>query len=76
MPFHDVKNIVQEVYLEDAFTRSRCRAWLVLSSQKYLQADIIFPGFEVDCRMMIRALSSEFCELFFSYRHKTPTRFT
>lgn len=75
MSFHDVKNIVEELYLEDAFTRSRCRAWLVLSSQKYLQADIIFPGFEVDCRMMIRALSSEFLELFISQIDTKPSRF-
>ncbi|KAL9950375.1 hypothetical protein ACROYT_G042863 [Oculina patagonica] len=58
IPFSDVKNIMEEVYIEDELTRSRCRAWLVLPSQKYLQADIIFPGCEIDCRMMIRALST------------------
>lgn len=60
IPFSDVRNIVEELYLEDELTRSRCRAWLVLSSHKYLQADIIFPGCIVDCRVMIRPLSSEF----------------
>lgn len=60
IPFSDVRNIVEEFHLEDELTRSRCRAWLVLSSLKYLQADIIFPGCIVDCRIMIRPLSSEF----------------
>ena len=60
IPFSDVRNIVEELHLEDELTRSRCRAWLVLSSLKYLQADIIFPGCIVDCRIMIRPLSSEF----------------
>ena len=59
IPFKDVRNIVEELHLEDELTRSRCRAWLVLSSPKYLQADIICPGCVVDCRLMIRPLSSE-----------------
>lgn len=65
IPFSDVRNIVEELYLEDELTRSRCRAWLVLSSHKYLQADIIFPGCIVDCRVMIRPLSSEFLSFFY-----------
>ena len=59
IPFSDVRNIVEEIHLEDECTRSRCRAWLVLSSPKYLLADIICPGCIVDFRIMIRPLSSE-----------------
>ena len=60
IPFSDVKNVVEVLHFEDELTGSRCRGWLVLSSQKYLQADIIFPGCKVDCRIMIRPLASEF----------------
>lgn len=54
IPFNDVKNILDEIHFEDEFTRSRCRGWLVLPSRKYLQADILFPGCEFDCRLTIR----------------------
>ena len=60
IPFSDVRNIIEEIHLEDELTRSRCRAWLVLSSTRYLQADIICPGCKVDFRIMIRPISSEF----------------
>ena len=60
IPFSDVRNIVEVIHLEDEWARSRCRAWVVLTSPKYLQADIICPGCIVDCRIMIRPLSSEF----------------
>lgn len=54
IPFSDIKHVVEELYFDDELTRSRCRGWLVLPSKKYLQADIIFPGCQVDCRLMIR----------------------
>ena len=54
IPFNDVKNILDEIHFEDEVTRSRCRGWLVLPSRKYLQADILFPGCEFDCRLTIR----------------------
>ena len=50
----DVKNVLGEVHFEDELTRSRCRGWLVLPSRRYLQADILFPGCEFDCRLTIR----------------------
>ena len=59
IPFSDVKNIVEELRFEDEFTRSRCRGWLVLQSKKFLQADIIFPGCNIDCRVSIRALTGD-----------------
>ena len=64
IPFSDVRNIIQEIHLDDELTRSRCRAWLVLSSTKYLQADILCPGCIVDFRIMIRPISSEFLSFF------------
>ena len=64
IPFSDVRNIIEEIHLEDELTRSRCRAWLVLSSTRYLQADIICPGCKVDFRIMIRPISSEFLRIF------------
>ena len=54
IPLSDVKNILKEIHFEDEGTRSRCRGWLVLKSWKYLQADILFPGCEFDCRFHIR----------------------
>ena len=63
IPFSDVRNIIEEIHLDDELTRSRCRAWLVLSSTKYLQADILCPGCIVDFRIMIRPTSSEFLSL-------------
>ena len=54
IPFSDVKNILDEIHFEDDLTRSRCRGWLVLPSRRYLQADILFPGCEFDCRLTIR----------------------
>ncbi|XP_073259360.1 uncharacterized protein [Porites lutea] len=59
IPFSDVKNIVEELCFEDELTRSRCRGWLVLQSKKFLQADIIFPGCNIDCRVSIRALTED-----------------
>lgn len=63
IPFSDIKHVVEELHFEDEFTRSRCRGWLVLPSQKYLQADIIFPGCQVDCRLMIRPKTCTAIEL-------------
>ncbi|KAL9958476.1 hypothetical protein ACROYT_G035492 [Oculina patagonica] len=65
IPFSDVKNILDEIHFEDELTRSRCRGWLVLPSRRYLQADILFPGCEFDCRFTIRgrtdrALSADY----------------
>ena len=54
IPYSDVKNILEEIHFKDEATRSRCRGWLVLPSRKYLQADILFPGCEFDCRLTIR----------------------
>ena len=54
VPFSDVKNILKEIYFTDETTRSRSRGWLVLPSRRYLQADILFPGCEFDCRLTIR----------------------
>ena len=59
IPFSDVKNIVEELRFEDEATRSRCRGWLVLQSKKFLQANIVFPGCECDCRISIRALTGD-----------------
>ena len=53
IPFSDVKNILEEIHFEDESTRSRCRGWLVLASRRYLQADILFPGCEFDCRFSV-----------------------
>ena len=50
-------NLLGEVHFEDELTRSRCRGWLVLPSRRYLQADILFPGCEFDCRLTIRERS-------------------
>lgn len=60
IPFSDVKNIVEELRFEDEATRARCRGWLVLQSKKFLQANILFPGCESDCRISIRALTGDF----------------
>ena len=57
IPFTDLKNILDEVCFEDEFTSSRCRGWFFLPSQRYLRADILFPGCEFDCRLTIRALA-------------------
>ena len=54
IPFSDVKNVLEEIHFEDDATRSRCRGWLVLPSRRFLQADIMFPGCEFDCRLTIR----------------------
>ena len=54
IPYSDVKNILEEIHFKDEATQSRCRGWLVLPSRKYLQADILFPGCEFDCRLTIR----------------------
>ena len=48
------KDILEEVQFKEEVTRSRCRGWLVLPSRRYLQADILFPGSEFDCRLTIR----------------------
>ena len=57
IPSSDVMNLLDEVHFEDQLTRSRCRGWLVLPSRRYLQADILFPGCEFDCRLTIRERS-------------------
>ena len=54
IPFSDVKNVLEEIHFEHDATRSRCRGWLVLPSRRFLQADIMFPGCEFDCRLTIR----------------------
>lgn len=54
IPFSDVKNILETIHFEDEKTRSTCRGWLVLPSRRYLQADILFPSCELDCRLTIR----------------------
>ena len=59
IPFRDVKNILGEIHFKDENTRFRCRGWLVLKSRKYLQADILFPGCEFDCRLHIRGRTGE-----------------
>lgn len=59
IPFHDLKNVVEELRFEDDSTRARCRGWLVLQSKKFLQVNIIFPGSDVDCRISLRALTGE-----------------
>ena len=53
IPIH-IWNILEEIHFEDELTRSRCRGWLVYPSRRYLQADILFPGCEFDCRLTIR----------------------
>ena len=57
IPFRDLKNVVEELRFEDEPTRLRCRGWIVLQSKKFLQANIIFPGSDIDCRLHIRARS-------------------
>jgi len=63
IPFSDVKNILEEIHFEDELTRSRCRGWLVYPSRRYLQADILFPGCEFDCRLTIRGRAGGFTEV-------------
>ncbi|KAL9950385.1 hypothetical protein ACROYT_G042873, partial [Oculina patagonica] len=59
IPFRDLKNVVEELRFEDEPTRARCRGWLALQSKKFLQANIIFPGSNVDCRISTRALTDD-----------------
>lgn len=59
IPFHDLKNIVEELRFEDEPTRTRCRGWLVLQSKKIIQVNIIFPGSDIDCRITLRALTDD-----------------
>lgn len=59
IPFSDVTNVLEELRFEDEATRKRCRGWLVLYPKKFLQADILFPGCEIDCRIHIRALTDD-----------------
>ncbi|XP_022800252.1 uncharacterized protein LOC111338099 [Stylophora pistillata] len=54
VPFSDVKNILKKIHFTDEATRSQSRGWIVLPSRRYLQADILFPGCEFDCRLTIR----------------------
>ena len=69
IPFRDLKNIVEELCFEDEPTRMRCRGWLVLQSKKFLQANIIFPGSDIDCRLSIRARSgNRVVQMFLSIR--------
>ena len=60
IPFSDVKNILEDIHFKDGLTRSRCRGWLVFPSRRYLQADILFPGCEFDCRLTIRGRTGVF----------------
>ena len=62
IPSSDVKNILEEIHFEDELTRSRCRGWLVLPSRRYLQADILFPGCEFDCRFTVRGQTGKVFE--------------
>ena len=57
IPFRDLKNVVEELRFEDEPTRLRCRGWLVVKSRTFLQANIIFPGSDIDCRLSIRTRS-------------------
>ncbi|XP_068741446.1 uncharacterized protein [Montipora capricornis] len=57
IPYTDVKNILDEVDFHDPFTSSRCRGWLIFPRQRYLRADILFPGCEFDCRLLVRVLA-------------------
>ena len=59
IPFSDVKNILEKIDFKDELTRLRCRGWLVLPSRRYLQADILFPGCEFDCRLTIRGRTGD-----------------
>ena len=69
IPFRDLKNIVEELRFEDEPTRARCRGWIVLQSKKFLQANILFPGSDIDCRLSIRARSGNIdAQLFQSFR--------
>ena len=54
IPSSDVKNLLENIDFEDELTRSRCRGWLVLPPRRYLQAEILFPGCELDCRFTVR----------------------
>lgn len=74
IPFNDVRHVVEELHFDDELTRSRCRGWLVLPSQKYLQADIIFPGCQVDCRLMIRPKTISAIELHNSGDEEVQTK--
>jgi len=53
IPSSDVRNFLANIDFEDELTRSRCRGWLVLPPRRYLQADILFPGCEFDCRFTV-----------------------
>ena len=63
IPFSDVKNVLDDIHFKDGLTRSRCRGWLVFPSRRYLQADILFPGCEFDCRLTIRGRTGGVSEL-------------
>ena len=67
IPFSDVKNILDEIHFEDEVTRSQCRGWLVLPSRRYLQADILFPGCDFDCRITLRKRSGEYYVSVYSF---------
>ena len=66
IPFSDVKNILEDIHFKDELTRSRCRGWLVFPSRRYLQADILFPGCEFDCRLTIRGRTGGVAEVIIS----------
>lgn len=53
IPVTDVRNIMEEIHFTDESTRLRSRGWVVLPSRRCLQADILFPGCEFDCRLII-----------------------
>ncbi|XP_068739102.1 uncharacterized protein [Montipora capricornis] len=58
IPFTDLKNLLDEVCFEERFTSSRCRGYLILPPQRYLRANILFPGCDFDCRLTIHALAA------------------
>ena len=70
-PATDVRNIMEEIHFTDESTRSRCRGWVVLPSRRYLQADILFPGCEFDCRLII----NEHAGIFAAWLEKKNVKF-
>ena len=73
IPCPDPKNIVEELSFEDELTKLRCRGWLLLPSKTFLQANIIFPGSDIDCRLSIRTrLGSILLLAFFNASSSVP----
>ncbi|XP_074606683.1 uncharacterized protein LOC141859725 isoform X2 [Acropora palmata] len=53
LPSRDLKNVLEEIHFKDELTRLRCRGWLLLPPQRFMRADILFPGCDFDCRLTI-----------------------